>query len=103
MDGRRLHLRGERPSQERTYASRKRFGIPSTKKGGPSGYAGILEYERRLKEQGGGCAICSRPPKRNKRLCVDHNHRTGLVRGLLCSVCNGRLLGRLERFRGWAT
>jgi hypothetical protein len=51
------------------------------------------EYDAILKEQGGGCAVCGRRPKPGKRLAVDHNHRTGLVRGLLDYVCNRRLLG----------
>lgn len=36
-------------------------------------------------KQGGVCAICAQP---GKSLCVDHNHTTGEVRGLLCSNCN---------------
>lgn len=36
--------------------------------------------------QGGRCAICGRKPKR--RLAIDHDHRTGEVRGLLCRDCN---------------
>jgi|SRR5215469_9672883 len=48
------------------------------------------EYERLLKEQDGGCAICGNPPK-SRRLHVDHNHRTGKVRGLLCFRCNRQL------------
>jgi hypothetical protein len=35
--------------------------------------------------QGGACAMCSAS---RGRLLVDHCHRTGLVRGLLCSSCN---------------
>lgn len=78
---------------------RNRFGIPSYLNGGPDGYAGIEEYNRRLEKQGGVCAICGRPPKPDRRLCVDHNHGTKIVRGLLCQTCNGRILGRLERYR----
>nr|WP_243725339.1 endonuclease VII domain-containing protein [Actinomadura rubrisoli] len=48
------------------------------------------EYDELLKAQGGVCAICEQP--RRQRLSVDHDHRTGLVRGLLCRMCNGRLL-----------
>jgi hypothetical protein len=35
--------------------------------------------------QAGACAMCSARPE---RLLVDHCHRTGLVRGLLCTSCN---------------
>lgn len=42
--------------------------------------------------QGGKCAICLCTP-RKRRLAVDHNHKTGEVRGLLCVRCNKDLLG----------
>lgn len=45
------------------------------------------EYARLLKVQGGGCAICGNTPK-TRRLHVDHDHKTGAVRGLLCYRCN---------------
>ena len=42
--------------------------------------------------QEGRCAICKELPKgmqnTKSRLCVDHDHKTGLVRGLLCGGCN---------------
>ncbi len=38
-----------------------------------------------------GCAICLR----TSNLCVDHCHRTGRVRGVLCRVCN-TLLGFVD-------
>lgn len=44
------------------------------------------EYKRRLDEQGGVCAICRLPC--TKSLAVDHCHKTGVVRGLLCLGCN---------------
>ena len=52
-------------------------------------------YEARLREQGGGCAVCGRPPKPGKSLHVDHDHETGRVRGLLCFKCNAAL-GQLD-------
>ncbi len=52
------------------------------------------QYDALLKKQKGLCAICRNPPDR-EFLCVDHDHKTGKVRGLLCSPCNARL-GHLE-------
>jgi hypothetical protein len=50
------------------------------------------DYDRLYALQGGRCAICPRATGASKRLAVDHDHKTGLPRGLLCSVCN-RMLG----------
>jgi hypothetical protein len=50
------------------------------------------EYHVILKKQGGVCAICGAESTiyidRETRLAVDHCHKTGKVRGLLCSRCN---------------
>ena len=51
------------------------------------------DYARMLKEQGGTCRICNKSGQffRNGKplpLCIDHNHTTGKVRGLLCLNCN---------------
>lgn len=54
------------------------------------------DYERMLKRQQGRCAGCGGRP-RKKRLAIDHDHKTGKVRGLLCSTCNHDLLGVAER------
>lgn len=51
------------------------------------------EYDQILEYQGGVCAICGRPPKPGKRLAVDHDHKSGHVRGLLDFLCNKRVLG----------
>jgi len=50
------------------------------------------EYARLLALQGGRCAICRRRPGK-RRLAVDHDHKTGAVRGLACESCNHDLLG----------
>lgn len=50
------------------------------------------QYDALLERQGGRCAICRNRPK-SKRLAVDHDHKTGEVRGLLCSRCNHDLMG----------
>lgn len=50
-------------------------------------------YEEILKEQDHKCAICKCEVsnKRVKKFSVDHDHKTGKVRGLLCSKCNSGL------------
>lgn len=50
----------------------------------------IAEYDRLLAAQSGRCAIC-RGLSGGKNLAVDHNHKTGEVRGLLCKRCNSAI------------
>lgn len=52
------------------------------------------EYDSILKHQGGVCAGCGEPPRKT-RLAVDHDHKTGRIRGLLCWLCN-RAIGILR-------
>jgi hypothetical protein len=40
------------------------------------------------------CSICGRAPRPGKDLYIDHDHKTGAVRGRLCFTDNYRLLGR---------
>jgi hypothetical protein len=42
---------------------------------------------------GSHCNICGRPPSAKRRLDRDHDHSTGLPRGVLCFACN-RVLSR---------
>lgn len=65
------------------------------------------QYASMLASQGGKCAnqACRRPPGR-RRLNVDHCHKTGVVRGLLCDGCNkglGLFQDDPSRLRGMAT
>lgn len=46
------------------------------------------EYDRLLRQQRGGCAICGDTRPDGRTLHIDHDHRTGSVRGLLCLSCN---------------
>jgi len=63
---------------KRTSMLRKRYGITHE------------DYERMLARQSGGCAVCHTtvPGNRHRHFDVDHDHTTGLVRGLLCRHCN---------------
>ena len=50
------------------------------------------DYNHMFTEQGGKCAICGVSQlELSSRLCVDHDHNTGKVRGLLCPHCNTAL------------
>lgn len=55
------------------------------------------EYWAIYEFQGGCCYICERATGTGKkRLSVDHDHSTGIVRGLLCTPCNRNVLGHLR-------
>ncbi len=79
---------------------RKRYEIQLRQKYGMT----YEQYEKMLWDQKGKCAICGTPASREPfgRLCVDHDHATGVVRALLCRGCNAGLgqfednIGRLE-------
>lgn len=51
----------------------------------------LVEWDRLYREQGGLCAFGHAA----KTLHVDHSHKTGKVRGLLCYNCNNGI-GRLK-------
>ena len=53
------------------------------------------QFEDMLGEQNGVCDICGGPSTERRNFCVDHNHKTGKVRGLLCVRCNS-LLGNAK-------
>ena len=50
----------------------------------------LKDYDKMLETQGGVCAICStdKPGVGFNHFLVDHDHKTGKVRGLLCNICN---------------
>lgn len=68
----------ERPGYQEERRGRlvRRYGLSQT------------AYAAMLNAQGGVCATCLRPPENNRALCIDHDHQTGIVRGLLCHECN---------------
>jgi hypothetical protein len=69
--------RKNNPRQTKGYRLKYRFGID------------MADYDALLEKQGGVCAVCKQEdPVKGRALAVDHNHKTGKVRGLLCSKCN---------------
>lgn len=57
----------------------------------------LIEYDKLFLRQNGACFICKKKESdlhqsgQIKRLAVDHDHKTGKIRGLLCSKCNKAL------------
>ena len=50
-----------------------------------------LKFKEMFEYQGGKCAICEEQCLTERELAVDHCHKTGKVRGLLCMRCNTAL------------
>lgn len=101
-DGHACHCKVCRSFRKRIYdatpkgrAVKKASNIKQSRKGRLKRY-GITPqiYKEMLDNQGGVCAICGvredivKKSGRVQRLSIDHCHRTGEVRGLLCSRCN---------------
>lgn len=61
------------PEIRRSYWVKHKYGIT------------LQEQHQMLADQHGVCAICLHPME---RMCVDHDHSTGVVRALLCTPCN---------------
>jgi hypothetical protein len=59
------------------------------------------EYQKKLENQQGRCAICGNPETEMSRwgapkmLAIDHDHETNVIRDLLCARCN-KVLGSVK-------
>jgi hypothetical protein len=72
---------------ERAVANKRKFNL--AKNYGLT----VAEYDALLRQQGGVCAICGSSERMQRqgslmRMPVDHCHKTGAVRGILCQACN---------------
>ena len=61
--------------------------MPTQKQHAAARNAARARYDELLALQGGVCPGCERAPQR-VRHCIDHDHKTLEVRGLLCFRCN---------------
>lgn len=88
---RRWAMKNRKVNQERVRAANRRYAHKMN-----LAKHGLTpeDYERMWKNQSGACAICSGKGN-HKRLAVDHSHKTGRVRALLCQRCN-LTLGQLD-------
>lgn len=48
----------------------------------------IKQKEQMMNKQNNKCSICKKDFENSKDCNVDHNHKTGKIRGLLCFKCN---------------
>ena len=65
----------EHPNYQKNYSLISAYGIT------------LKDHKELYLKQNGCCAICNKPTEYNK-IYTDHNHNTGVVRGLLCAHCN---------------
>jgi hypothetical protein len=75
--------RPERKTADREGYLKRKYGIT------------LADYERMFEAQGGVCAICGEARPEERTLHVDHDHETGVIRGLLCFRCN-QAIGSLQ-------
>lgn len=83
-DAKRPDAKTRRKDYQRMVVVERQYGLP------------YGQYQQMLKQQGNVCAICKKPETRRIKgkvvsLCVDHDHKTGAVRGLICRKCNGAI------------
>lgn len=69
--------------KSRDYSLRSRYGMT------------LIQFNAMFEAQGRKCALCRSDKSDGKNFVVDHSHKTGKVRGILCSYCN-RALGMLK-------
>ena len=62
----------------------------------------LEQYDELFAQQDGRCGACGEEERLEGPLSIDHDHTTGIVRGLLCRSCNlalGHAFDSPERLR----
>lgn len=79
--------------QHRTYYNTNKTKFKELNREGNLRQFGITvkEFDEMYEAQGRGCKLCGGNNRDGRRLAVDHEHSTGIVRGLLCGECNQSL------------
>lgn len=92
-----MRWRARNPEWRKAYNKRQRLTdagqrVEREKRWAEAGIVGITwaDYKRIEAEQRGLCAVCAGRPGAH-RLHVDHNHATGVFRGLICGRCNSAI------------
>lgn len=87
--------RKNNPDMTKNWLLKHKFGIS------------LEQYKEMLRRQNFVCKLCFKDEtsvhhksKKVKQLAVDHCHKTGKVRGLLCTACN-TALGKARDRLGW--
>jgi hypothetical protein len=70
---------GQKSIWSRKYHLKRKYGLT------------LEQYDEMLHAQNGVCAICGEPRPDERTLHIDHDHQTGVIRGLLCFRCNNAL------------
>jgi hypothetical protein len=81
------------PGKQKEYDAKRQRSPENVRKWRLKQEYGIThdEYLAMYEQQGGRCAICGGKNRSGNLLSVDHDHKTGKVRGLLCNACNWML------------
>ena len=80
-------IKNQRNTYLRAYYRANKEKIRDRKKTKKHGLT-LEEFNTILKAQDGKCAVCRTTDWGLVGPCVDHNHKTGEIRGILCSGCN---------------
>jgi hypothetical protein len=80
--------RVEHPEYEKQFRLRHNYGVS------------VEWFMQTIIDQNGVCLLCLNEPTALRGFCVDHDHVSNKVRGLLCQKCNAAL-ERVEAIPGW--